>query len=58
MIRLWAPQVEGSRETGLAAVEAIIAWQSGHSSRSRKTVRYRAKGRSHCKEETRGERED
>src|SRR6266700_1730960 len=41
-------------QAGLAAIEVIIAWRSGRSSRSRKTVRHRAKGHSHCKRKRHG----
>src|SRR5215467_4546787 len=43
-------------KTGLAAVEVVIAWQSGRSSLNRKTVRYMAKGHSHCKRKRQGTR--
>jgi RNA-directed DNA polymerase len=56
MIGLSSPKVEGRGETGLAAVEAIIVWQSGRSSPSRKTVRHMAKDRSHCKRKRQGTR--
>ena len=35
-------------QTGLAATEVIIAWQSRRSSPSQKTVWYMAKDGSHC----------
>src|SRR6266699_4014828 len=48
--------VDERGENGLAVVKVVIVWQSGCSSRSQKTVWYRAKGRSHCKRKRQGTR--
>ncbi len=48
--------VDERGENGLAVVNVVIVWQSGCSSRSQKTVWYRAKGRSHCKRKRQGTR--
>lgn len=46
------------RQTGLAAADVVVAWQSGRSSPSQEQAWHMAKDRSHCKRIGTGSRED